>query len=71
MIQLAGWPLKAPYTDGTLPAPGWLGFGLIMALGVALVFLIRSMNKQLRKVPPSFDEPEPGAPPSDRTPPPA
>ena len=65
MIPLALWPLKTDYTDGTLPAPGWLGFGLIMALGVALVFLIRSMNKQLRKVPPSFDEPVPtsGEPP--------
>jgi hypothetical protein len=65
MIQLAPWPLAVDFTDGTLPAPGWLGFGLVVALGVALVFLIRSMNKQLRKVPPSFDEPvpTPGDPP--------
>lgn len=44
------------FTDGTLPAPGWLGFALILLLSVATVLLIRSMNHQLRKVPPSFDD---------------
>ena len=30
--------------------PGVLGFLIVAALGVALFFLLRSMNKQLRKV---------------------
>ena len=30
--------------------PGVLGFLIVAGLGVALVFLLRSMNKQLRKV---------------------
>jgi hypothetical protein len=32
--------------------PGVLGFLVVAALGVALVFLLRSMNKHLRKVTP-------------------
>ena len=32
--------------------PGVLGFLVVAALGVALVFLLRSMNKQLRKITP-------------------
>jgi hypothetical protein len=32
--------------------PGLLGFLVVAALGVALVFLLRSMNKHLRKVTP-------------------
>jgi len=41
--------------------PGLLGFLVVAALGLALVFLLRSMNKQLKKVPDSFDpkHPEP------------
>jgi hypothetical protein len=38
--------------------PGVLGFLVVAAIGVALVFLLRSMNKHLRKI-----TPEPG--PSD------
>jgi hypothetical protein len=38
--------------------PGILGFLVFAALAVALVFLIRSMNKQFRKITP---KPEPGA----------
>ena len=33
-------------------APGVLGFLVIAAMGVALVFLLRSMNKQFRKITP-------------------
>ena len=36
--------------------PGVLGFLVVAAIGVALVFLLRSMNKQFRKITP---EPEP------------
>ena len=38
--------------------PGILGFLVFAALAVALVFLIKSMNKQFRKITP---EPESGA----------
>ena len=30
--------------------PGWLGFGVFLALVVAAFFLFRSMNRQLKKV---------------------
>lgn len=33
--------------------PGVLGFLVVAGMGVALFFLLRSMNKQLRKVAPS------------------
>ena len=36
--------------------PGVLGFLVVAAMGVALVFLLRSMNKQFRKI-----TPEPGS----------
>ena len=36
-------------------APGVLGFLVVAFMGVALVFLLRSMNKQFRKITP---EPE-------------
>jgi len=39
--------------------PGLLGFLVVAALGVALVFLLRSMNKHLRKITP--DPAAPGA----------
>ena len=35
--------------------PGVLGFLIVAGMGVALVFLLRSMNKQFRKI-----TPEPG-----------
>jgi hypothetical protein len=44
--------------DGVPPAQaGWLGLVVILAMAVAMVFLYRSMNRQLRKVPTSFDPP--------------
>jgi hypothetical protein len=36
-------------------APGALGFLVVAAMGVALVFLLRSMNKQFRKITPTPD----------------
>ena len=39
--------------------PGVLGFLVVAAIGVALVFLLRSMNKHLRKITP--DPSAPGA----------
>ena len=38
-------------------APGVLGFLVVAAMGVALVFLLRSMNKQFRKITPDPDPP--------------
>lgn len=36
-------------------APGVLGFLVVAAMGVALVFLLRSMNKQFRKITPEAE----------------
>jgi hypothetical protein len=43
--------------------PGLLGFLVVAGIGVALVFLLRSMNKQFRKIgpPPEEEEAEEGA----------
>ena len=38
-------------------APGVLGFLVVAAMAVALVFLLRSMNKQFRKINPDPDPP--------------
>jgi hypothetical protein len=43
---------------------GVLGFLVVAALGLALVFLVRSMNKQFRKITP---QPGPGLPGDDET----
>ena len=36
--------------------PGVLGFLVVAAMGLALVFLLRSMNKQFRKIGPKPEE---------------
>jgi hypothetical protein len=46
-------------------APGVLGFLVIAAMGVALVFLLRSMNKQFRKITP---DPKPTGSPAQKPP---
>jgi hypothetical protein len=38
--------------------PGLLGFLVVAALAAALVFLLRSMNKQFKKIGPKPDSPE-------------
>jgi len=38
--------------------PGLLGFLIVAAIGVALVFLLISMNKQFRKLGPPPEEPD-------------
>ena len=38
--------------------PGLLGFLVVAALGLSLVFLLRSMNKQFRKIGPKPDDSE-------------
>ncbi|MGB9376581.1 MAG: hypothetical protein WCB04_03615 [Mycobacteriales bacterium] len=46
---------------------GPLGLFVILALGVVTVFLIRSMGRHLKRVPPSFDPP--AGPPAQAEPP--
>jgi hypothetical protein len=43
--------------------PGVLGFLVVAAMAVALVFLLRSMNKQFRKITPNPEPP--GSPAQD------
>jgi hypothetical protein len=38
--------------------PGLLGFLVVAALGLALFFLLRSMNKQFKKIGPPPEDPE-------------
>jgi hypothetical protein len=38
--------------------PGLLGFLVVAALGVALVFILRSMNKQFKKIGPRPEDPD-------------
>jgi hypothetical protein len=50
---------SSPPTDDV--QAGVLGFLVVAAIGVALVFLLRSMNKQFKKIGPKPEEPlEPG-----------
>ena len=39
-------------------SPGVLGFGVVLLLGVAVFFLVRSFRKHIDRVPPQFDPPE-------------
>jgi hypothetical protein len=46
-------PPQGPEFGGSSP----IALVVTLVLAVALILLIRSMNKHLRKVPPSFDQP--------------
>ena len=50
---LAAVAASAPASDDV--TPGVLGFLVVAAMGVALVFLLRSMNKQFRKIEPKAE----------------
>ena len=50
--------LAASVPASSMVTPGILGFLVFAALAVALVFLIKSMNKQFRKI-----TPDPGSAP--------
>ena len=39
-------------------SPGVLGFGVVVAMGVAVYFLVRSFRRHIDKVPPTFDPPD-------------
>jgi hypothetical protein len=56
-MTLAALAAAAASSSANDVEPGVLGFLVVAAMGVALVFLLRSMNKQFRKI-----TPEPGAP---------
>jgi hypothetical protein len=61
VIAAAGGPGKldaAAAPASSMVTPGILGFLVFAALAVALVFLIKSMNKQFRKI-----TPDPGSAP--------
>jgi hypothetical protein len=47
--------------------PGLLGFLVVAALAVALVFLLRSMNKQFKKIGPRPEDEDPSDPAADES----
>ena len=53
---LAAVAASAPNPDDV--GAGLAGFLVVAAMGVALVFLLRSMNKQFRKITPKPDAPD-------------
>lgn len=72
-MSLLGALLAASSTSNPIPghakvlnddtvSPGWLGLVVFLAMGLAVVILLRSFRRQLAKVPPTFDDPPaPGA----------
>lgn len=58
MTLLAAAALSSSAGSSTMNnvEPGLLGFLIVAGLGVALVFLLRSMNKQFRKLGPPPEE---------------
>ncbi len=78
----SGWGVPAADSPSPAPTqreidpervtPGAIGLAFVVVLGIAVVFLVRSMTKQLAKVPESFDDPDgagPGVPGSPDGPP--
>jgi hypothetical protein len=55
---LAAVAASSPPSDDV--TPGVLGFLVVAAMGVALFFLLRSVNKQFRKITPEAGETKPG-----------
>lgn len=63
MLLANGW-------DGVPPAQaGWLGLVVILALGIAVVFLYKSMNKHLRRMRDNFERSTAATKDRDETPP--
>ena len=60
MTLLAAAALSSSAGNSTMNnvEPGLLGFLIVAGIAVALVFLLRSMNKQLRKIPPPEESQE-------------
>lgn len=64
---LAAVAASSPSSDDV--SAGVLGFLVVAAIGVALVFLLRSMNKQFHKITPppgGGDKPQPNEPTESR-----
>ena len=57
-VLAAAVAASSPPSDDV--TPGVLGFLVVAAIGVALVFLLRSMNKQFRKIAPKDEAAVPG-----------
>jgi hypothetical protein len=57
-VLAAAVAASSPPSDDV--TPGVLGFLVVAAIGVALVFLLRSMNKQFRKIAPKDEADVPG-----------
>jgi hypothetical protein len=57
-MTLAALAAAAASSSANDVEPGVLGFLIVAAMGVALVFLLRSMNKQFRKITPEQDAPD-------------
>ena len=52
-VLAAAVAASSPPSDDV--TPGVLGFLVVAAMGVALVFLLKSMNKQFRKIEPKAE----------------
>jgi hypothetical protein len=57
-----GAVLAAAKVNDNEVTPGVLGFLVVAGMGVALYFLLKSMSKQLKKIPPPPPDPEDGQP---------
>ena len=57
LAVLASSPSNSTSTISNVE-PGLLGFLVVAALGVALVFILRSMNRQFRKIGPRPEDAE-------------
>ena len=55
---LAQDPAPPPGTGEEFGKASPIGLVVLLLLFIATILLVRSMNKQLRKVPASFDEPD-------------
>jgi ABC-type sugar transport system permease subunit len=56
-IVVAQDPQPAPGQGPEFGEASPIALVIVILLGIALIFLVRSMTKHLRKVPASFDEP--------------
>jgi hypothetical protein len=54
------------FNDDTV-SPGLMGSGVVLLLAIAVVFLLRSFRKHVNRVPPTFDPPPDGGPPTGST----
>ena len=55
-VALGGAVLAKGTVPGNNVTPGVLGFLVVAAMGTALFFLLRSMSRQLKKIPPPPEE---------------